>query len=123
MYKQIAKIEDTFLGWEDHGIFTAWLTLDYGSSGQSVGMYTLSYRPPPEYEHIGSPGGINHIMKILEACGVDQWERLKGRTIYAIRESEDWNSKVIGIGPLPTEGGKDFLFADVILWPDLEKEK
>ena len=32
-----AKITSTHLGQEDHGIFTAWLQLDYGGSGQGFG--------------------------------------------------------------------------------------
>jgi hypothetical protein len=123
MHKQIAKIVDTKLGWEDHGIFTAWLSLDYGgSSMQGAGMYGLSYSPPPERKPVGAPGGIDHIMKILGACGVDSWEKLKGRTVYAIRENDDWGAKVIGLGPLPTESGQDFIFTDVKLWPGLENE-
>lgn len=120
MHKQIAKVGYTQLGWEDHGIFTAILGLDYGGSGQSVGMYSLSYRP--NKEQVGAPGGIDHIMRIMEACGVDQWEKIKGRTIYAIRENDGWNAKVVGIGPLETEGGKEFIFSEVMLWPDEPKK-
>lgn len=121
MHKQIAKVEYTQLGWEDHGIFTAIIGLDYGGSSQSVGMYSLSYRP--NKEHIGAQGGIAHIMRIMEACGVDQWEKIKGRTIYAIREEDGWDTKVIGIGPLPTEEGRDFIFSDVVLWPEEQKNE
>jgi|SRR3972149_1296728 len=120
MHKQIAKIESTFLGFEDHGIFTAWLTLDYGGSGQGVGLHTLSYNKDG---HIGAPGGINYIIRILKACGVEEWGKLKGRTIYVIKEDDGWDAKVLGIGPLPTESGKDFLFDEVVLWPDLVKNK
>ena len=36
-----------------------------------------------------------------------------GRTIMVIREDESMSSRIIGIGPLPTEQGKDFLFAEL----------
>ena len=35
--KQIAKIESTHLGYEDHGILTAHLYVDYGGSHQGIG--------------------------------------------------------------------------------------
>lgn len=115
--KRIAKIKDTFLGWEDHGIFTATLTLDYGGSVQGCGMYGLSYNPKGT-GHIGAPGGIDHLMAILRACGTDSWEKLKGRTVFAILDMDGFGGKVIGLEPLPTEGGKKFYFKDIILWPE-----
>ena len=39
--KQNAIIEATALGPEGHGIFSAYLTLNYGGSGQAFGGYAL----------------------------------------------------------------------------------
>ena len=118
MFKRIAKIKDTQLGFEDHGIFTATLYLDYGGSSQGAGLRMLSYSPPPEREPIGSSKGIDHLMGILSACGVDSWEKLKGRTIYAFFDNDNYNEPVKGLGPLPTEKGKDFIFDELPLWPE-----
>ena len=112
--EKIAKIESTLLGYEDHGIFTAILYLHYGDSGQGAGMYSLDqYDKKTERRH-GTAAGMDFIIGVLRACGVDQWEKVKGRTIIAIMDGigDDWNAKVIGLKPLPTEGGTEFLFAD-----------
>jgi hypothetical protein len=66
-----AKIENTYLGYEGHGILTCYLALSYGGSGQSFGGYELKH---PAY-------GINFIDKILKTIGVDSWEQLSGKMI------------------------------------------
>lgn len=63
-----ARIDGTFLGMEDHGIFTCWLYLDYGSSSQGFGGYFLESKP-------------DMIQKILAVVGVDSWEKLSGKYI------------------------------------------
>ena len=41
-HRLLAKITSTHLGWEDHGIFTAWLTVDYETGGtQGIGTHCL----------------------------------------------------------------------------------
>jgi hypothetical protein len=96
--REIAKIERTHLGLEDHGILTGVLHVRYGSAGQGVGGYPIA-------DHAGP-----YIERTLSACGVSSWEKLVGRTIYVLT---DENQLVVGIEPLPTEPGKRFLFADV----------
>ncbi len=109
--EQIAKIRSTHLGREDHGIFTAILDLDYGGSGQGAGTYALDEYDEETHERHGTAGGMDFIIGILDACGVDSWEKVAGRTVLALRE-EGYHGKVVGLKPLPTEGGKQFLFAD-----------
>lgn len=112
--ERIAKIERTFLGYEDHGIFTAIINLSYGSSAQGAGMLSLDYRDKEnEGGRIETDPGCVHrfVTGCLRACGVDQWEHIKGRTVIAICE-EGWNGKVVGLKPLPTEPGSEFLFSD-----------
>lgn len=62
-----AKITGTFLGREDHGIFTAWVYLDYGGSGQGFGGRCLGGKYTHEF-----------IDGVLEALNVESWEKLKG---------------------------------------------
>lgn len=91
--KRVAKIKSTMLGFEDHGIFTYMLQLDYGGSSQGAGGYVL--------------GGdyTDRLLKgILSACGVSSWEKLPGRTVYAYADF----GKVYALEPLPTENGKRF---------------
>jgi hypothetical protein len=66
-----AIIESTFLGIEDHGIFTCSLGLDYGSLHQFFGMHNLSYK---DY-------GVAYLRKILEVVGVNSWDELKDKPI------------------------------------------
>ena len=82
--KKNAKIIKTFLGIEDHGIFTCSLTLDYGGVCQGFGNHELKYE---KY-------GVVYLERILQAVGVDKWERLLGRNIRADAE----HGKVHGIG-------------------------
>lgn len=108
--KKIAKVTGTFLGWEDHGMFTCSLTLDYGHSGQGAGFYQLSTYDPATDRQVGTAEGLEFVIRLLRACGVSSWERLVGRTVFAHATS----GKVLGIEPLPTEPGEAFFFDD--LW-------
>lgn len=117
MVEQIAKIERTMLGYEDHGIFTVTLTLNYGEGGaQGAGMAALD-EPTHDDDgrfagRVGTKMGHDYIIGIIRACGVDSWEQIKGRTIIALRE-DGYHGAVIGIKPLPTEPGTPFIFASV----------
>ena len=51
-----ARIRSTTLGVEDHGIFTAWLNLDYGGSGQGFGGWALDGKPVKRDAHSRRPG-------------------------------------------------------------------
>lgn len=107
--EQIAKIRSTSLGYEDHGIFTACLDLDYGGSGQGAGLYALDQYDEETKERHGTAGGMDFIIGVMAACGVSTWEKVAGRTVIALRE-DGWHGKVVGLKPLPTEGGKTFIF-------------
>jgi len=58
-----AIITSTFLGFEDHGIFTLWLNFDLERGCQSFG---------------GRKIGIFHIEEILRTLEVENWEKLIG---------------------------------------------
>lgn len=92
----IAKVRNTFLGYEDHGIMTAYLELDYGGAVQGAGTFDL--RPNGEM--------FRFVEGFMQACGVREWEKMKGRTIYAFVQ----DGLVRGLKPLPTEGGSEFWF-------------
>jgi hypothetical protein len=112
--ERIAKIRSTFLGYEDHGIFTGILDLDYGGSGQGAGTLCLDYNDRDSGKHKESTDGAVHrwVIGCLRACGADRWEKVAGRTVIAICE-DGWNGKVIGLKPLPTEKGDVFMFSEV----------
>lgn len=74
-----AIIKRTELGKEDHGIFTFFLHLDYGHSGQGAGGYSLSQSIDGEDWFVPSFGGL--INEILNTVGVENWEDLPGKHI------------------------------------------
>lgn len=103
MHKSVAKIQSTMLGIEDHGIFTAMLNVQYeGSSGQSIGGYSLDEprRSDDDSKFLGRFGsayGMQFVMEIIKAAGVDSWEKLPGTMIYVLHEDEGYSSPVVGI--------------------------
>ena len=113
-HREIAKIEGVFLGFEDHGIFTCYIHFDYGKGGaQSGGGYAFSQYDRETERRVGSRFGCEFVMRLLNACGVDEWSKLKGRTVFAIRDREGFQGRVIGIEPLPTEPGERFIFKEL----------
>lgn len=116
--EQIAKIRTVRLGWEDHGIFTCQLDLDYGTSGQGAGGYCLDEpRRDGEDKFIGRFGtafGMEWIIRLMRACNAKDFSDVRGTTVVALRE-DGWGGKVIGLKPLPTEKGEPFIFDDLAL--------
>jgi len=80
-----AQITDTFLGFDDHGILTFYLTLNISDDSHcSFGGIRITRRTT---EIIG---------KILNTVGVAKWEDLKGKflRVYA----DEWDSPIKEIG-------------------------
>lgn len=101
--QEVGRIKSTSLGIdEDHGIFTFWLNMDYGGSGQGVGGYNLT-----QTAHKFVPA-------ILKAVGVSAWEQLAGKTIFVLFAEDDPRKfKPLGIEALPMDRGSRLLFAEV----------
>lgn len=89
-----AKIESTMLGYEDHGILTCFVHLDYGGSGQGFGGYGLDQYDKATDKRKGSAYGIAFIKGILDTLEVEKWEDLKGTHCRA----EATFGKVLAIG-------------------------
>jgi hypothetical protein len=66
---------------DDHGLLTAWLWFDYGTSGcQGFGGYSL-YLPKSFTHHkIESLAG-HFIFRVMEIAGESKWSELPGKTI------------------------------------------
>lgn len=77
---QNAVIKSTMLGTEDHGIFTAYITLDYGGAGQAFGGYAFDEPPSTDGdgERRGHAFGAEYIMRVLKVLEVQCWEKLPG---------------------------------------------
>lgn len=101
---QIATIKRTSLTYEDHGILTTYLHCDWEGGGISVGGYCLDEpksRESRDYSRIGTAYGLDHIIRILETVGVESWEKLTGKQVIILFESENsWGSIAAGISGL-----------------------
>jgi hypothetical protein len=66
---------------DDHGLLSAWVTLDYGGSGQGFGGYALYL--PKDFTHASNR--LNYaghfIWRVMEVAGVSKWEQLAGKTV------------------------------------------
>ena len=61
-----AKIESTMLGYEDHGILTGFLMMDYSGAGQGFGGWAIG-------ECCGQ-----YIKGILDCLNIARWEDIAG---------------------------------------------
>ena len=112
MYERIGKIERTMLGFEDHGIPTFFLHFDFGGASQGFGGYAWGEYNKKEEQMEGTAAGADLILNILKACGVDTWEKIKGKTMYALYDKEGWGQMINGIKALPFEEGGTFLIKE-----------
>lgn len=91
-----AQISHTMLGYEDHGILTAMIYLNYGGSGQGFGGYSLDRYSKERECRIEDKACGFFIRRILEVVGVSKWEELASKYIRVKADS----SKVYAIGNL-----------------------
>ena len=110
LYGTIATVSSTKLYWEDHGILTASLILEWQNGGVSFGGYCLDEprdREGRDYSRVGTAYGLDHIMRIIETVGVESWEKIKGAKIIGYFDRENaLGSTLTAIGGL--DNGKVF---------------
>lgn len=97
---------------EDHGMLSAWLTLDYGGAEQGFGGYCLY--TPSKFRQQKNYAGL-FIWRVLETVGVSEWEQLPGKIIRVRKE----HTKVHAIGHIV----KDIWFAPSVELAVLERGK
>jgi hypothetical protein len=112
---QIGTITSTRLGMEDHGITTASLTVEWAGGGVSVGGFaldTVADKTAGDYSRRGTAYGLDHILRILEAVGVERWERLVGEQVIVLFEGRSaWGAQSVGIAST-TDDSKVFVMED-----------
>jgi len=114
---EIANIEGTHLGFEDHGIFTAFLHLGGPSWGQAIGGLAFDAPEPessPRYKfgthRRGRSAGMDMIIRICETVGVDRWEHVYRKKVYALRG--DPLGRIVGIANLDAPERKYLILED-----------
>ena len=83
---QNAKITAVSLGYEDHGILTAFLTLDYGGTAQGFGGYGLDAPPlvrASGLERQPSAACGAFVAGVLNTLEMREWSKLPGTIIRA----------------------------------------
>lgn len=93
-----AKISGTFLGYDDHGIFTFTLGLTGDGWGVGFGNRALDDYDGRKRERVPQPAALNIIPEILKVVGVDRWEELKGKHVRV--ETNGLGRSVTRIGNL-----------------------
>lgn len=101
-----AKIDDTMLGFEGHGILTMMFYLSYGGVNSSQGYG--GYRVDGANEFLSKS-----IKKILQVVDVNDWSKVKG-SLVRVKRSGGWNGKITAIG--------NILKDDWFSFEDLKKE-
>lgn len=91
-----AEISSTFLGYEDHGIFTLYLSLNMSGSGISIGGYSLDEWNGKQ--RVGTAMGMELMIQLLNVVGVKTWEELKGQYIRVV--SNGLGRRITKIGNL-----------------------
>lgn len=90
--EEIARIESTHLGFEDHGIFS--ITVRFEGDGWGQGFGPIFFRE-------------DVVKAILKACGTSTWEGLKGRVVFVLRDKPF--DLIRGMKPLPINSGQGFV--------------
>ena len=89
------------LGYEDHGILTCMLMLDYGGTMQGFGGYAFDQWDGKR--RVGGAFGTEFIARIMNVVGVDEWESLPGKYVRAVAD----HSKVYRIGHITEDKWMD----------------
>lgn len=101
-----ARVEDTYLGYEDHGFLTASLHLDIlDGGGVSFGFYALGVRSEEwPYKAWGRSEYLRlWVDKLMDVCGTGKWEKIPGAKIYVLFDGEEnsyLGSSPVGISSL-----------------------
>lgn len=91
-----AKIESTMLGYEDHGILTAFVTVEGDGWGCGFGGYGLDTWNEQQKKRIGTAYGLQFIIEVLKVVGVSKWEDLKGKHVRVETEGLGGQIKRLG---------------------------
>lgn len=104
-----AKITNTVLGREGHGIFTFEIFIEFSGCTCACGGYALD---EPGYDkdnaiiRVYSKKSMEIIGKILDVVGVDTWEELPNKYIRIV--DNGWGTSVDEIGNLMEEKWLNF---------------
>lgn len=109
----IAKIVSTFLGVEDHGIFTASLITEFPGGGVGVGNSALDSYNEATREREGTAFGLDQIKKIMSTVGVSAWENLKGQRVIVLFDGDHQTTLgMLSVGIANVDSGEALIFKE-----------
>lgn len=91
-----ARIKDTMLGVEDHGILTAYVHLEGDGWGVGFGGYAMDSWDQSKKRRLGTAFGTEYILRLLDVIGVSKWEDLKGKYCRVETEGLGGGARRIG---------------------------
>lgn len=97
---EVMRIKSTTLGYEDHGILSAYLSCEGNGSGILVGGYALDTYSPTEKRRVGDAFGTDHLIAILRTVGVESWEKLVGKDVIVLFDGARYSGSCVGIASL-----------------------
>lgn len=80
--RTLARIEKATLGYEDHGLLTSYIFLEYAQAGQRVGGSGQGFGG----RILGGHFTTHWIKGVLDAVGVDEWSKIEGQWVWALHE-------------------------------------
>ena len=95
---EVATIESTSLGTEDHGFFTAQVSFSGSGWGQGLpgrALATEKFRDSTGY-------GIEHVWSIIRTVGCGDWEHLKGSRCLVLRAPQGYGF-IVGLADVTGE--------------------
>ena len=111
MEEELARVKGVNLEIEDHGILTCWINLEKESGlHQSFGGYSLDGYDAVQKRRIGTAGGLDWVLRILQTFQVSKLEQVQGKMCYALYDKE--SQLIKGIKTLKIDGGKSFIISD-----------
>lgn len=98
---EIMRIAGTSLGYEDHGILSAFLHCESNGGGIGVGGYALDTAESLTSDRRGTAFGLDHVIQIMRTVGVSSWEKLVGQDVIILYAgSSGWGGRSVGIASL-----------------------
>lgn len=117
---ELGKIKSTSLGFEDHGIFTSYLQLDFSGYGQGFGGYGLDDYNKQTDERVSHDALYHWMTNVMRIVSVDEWEKVAGKLVYALRNEP--YGKIIGIASVPAVTGHYRVFIIEEMFETLRKK-
>lgn len=111
-FQQLGKVESVMFGFEDHGILTFMIYLNYGGSCQGFGGYALDTYDKEKKRRVGTAAGTDLILKLLNLFKVSKLDDIEGRSVFALRDSDNWTSSIVGLKLPDFDGGEELLISD-----------